>query len=52
MAEIEIKCKTCGKIHDVLELEGKLKYDFKCRKCRTRNIGVITRIFEKKEKIK
>ena len=49
MTKIEIRCKTCGKLHDVVELEGKLKYDFKCHKCKNMNTGVITRKFENKK---
>ena len=43
--KIEIRCKTCGKLHMEIEVEGKVKYDFKCKKCKTQNIGIITKKF-------
>ena len=43
--KIEIRCKTCGKLHMEIEVEGKVKYDFKCKKCKTQNVGVITKKF-------
>ena len=45
MTKIEIRCKTCGKLHMEVEIEGKLKYDFRCKKCKNQNIGVIIRKF-------
>ena len=42
---IEIRCKTCGRLHIKVEIEGKVKYDFYCKKCKNINIGVITRKF-------
>ncbi len=46
MTKIEIRCKTCGKLHMEVEIEGKLKYDFRCKKCKNQNIGVIIRKFD------
>ena len=43
--QIEIRCKKCGKLDMEVEIEGRLKYDFTCKRCRNRNIGVITRKF-------
>jgi phage FluMu protein Com len=43
--KIEIRCKTCGKLHMEIEVEGRVKYDFKCKRCKNTNIGVITRKF-------
>ena len=45
MTKIEIRCKTCGKLYMEVEIEGKLKYDFKCKTCKNQNIGVIIRKF-------
>ena len=48
MTKIEIRCKTCGKLHMEVEIEGKLKYDFRCKKCKNQNIfknKVIIKIF-------
>ena len=45
MLKIEIRCKTCGKLHMEIEVEGKVKYDFKCKKCKNQNIGIITKKF-------
>ena len=28
-----------------IEVEGKVKYDFKCKKCKTQNVGIITKKF-------
>ena len=28
-----------------IEVEGKVKYDFKCKRCKNTNIGVITQKF-------
>ena len=47
MIKIEIRCRTCGKLHMEVEVEGRIKYDFKCKKCKTQNIGVITKKFNK-----
>ena len=43
--EIEIRCKTCGKLHMEIGLIGKVNYDFKCKRCKNTNIGVITQKF-------
>ena len=41
--KIEIRCRKCGKLDMEIEVEGRVKYDFKCKRCSDRNIGVITR---------
>ncbi|ACZ09756.1 hypothetical protein Sterm_2912 [Sebaldella termitidis ATCC 33386] len=28
-----------------IEVEGKVKYDFKCKKCKIQNVGIITKKF-------
>ena len=33
LVKIEIRCKTCGKLHMEIEVEGKVICDFKCKKC-------------------
>ena len=43
--KIQIRCKTCGKLHMEIEVEGRVKYDFKCKMCKNTNIGVITQKF-------
>ena len=43
--KIEIRCKKCGKLDMEVEVEGRVKYDFKCKRCGHENIGVITRKF-------
>ena len=43
--KIEIRCKTCGKLHMEIEVEGKVKYDFKCKKCKIQNVGIIIKKF-------
>ena len=43
--EIEIRCKTCGKLHMEIGLIGKVNYDFKCKRCKNTNVGVITRMW-------
>jgi phage FluMu protein Com len=43
--KIQIRCKTCGKLHMEIEVEGKVNYDFKCKRCKNTNIGVITQKF-------
>ena len=41
--KLEIRCKKCGRLHLTLdEFYGRMKYDFKCRRCKNTNIGVIT----------
>ena len=30
--KIQIRCKTCGKLHMEIEVEGRVKYDFKCKR--------------------
>ena len=45
LVKIEIRCKTCGKLHMEIEVEGKVTCDFKCKKCKTHNIRVITKKF-------
>jgi phage FluMu protein Com len=45
VVKIEIRCKTCGKLHMEMEVNGKVKYDFKCKKCKMQNIGIITQKF-------
>ena len=41
--KIEIRCRKCGKLDMEIEVEGRVKYDFKCKRCSDRNIRVITR---------
>ena len=41
--KIEIRCRKCGKLDMEIEVEGRVKYDFKCKRCSDRQIGVITR---------
>ncbi len=43
MENIEIRCKTCGKLHMEVKVIGQIEYDFKCKRCKQKNIGVITR---------
>ena len=43
--KIEIRCKNYKKLHIEIEVEAKVKYDFKCKKCKTQNVGVITKKF-------
>ena len=39
--KIEIRCKKCGKLAMEIEVEGKVKYDFKCKRCSCKNIGIV-----------
>ena len=41
MQEFEIKCKKCGKYHFDLSVETRVKFNFKCKRCKTENIGNI-----------
>ena len=43
MNDIEIRCKTCGKLHMEIKVFGRVEYDFKCKRCKQINTGVITR---------
>ena len=43
--EIEIRCKTCGSLQMKVEIVGKFKYDYVCKKCKQSNKGIITRKF-------
>ena len=45
LLKIEIRCKTCGKLHMEVEVEGRVICDFKCKKCKTQNTMVITKKF-------
>ena len=40
--EVAIKCKTCGNTLGTFKFEGKLTFDYKCKKCKQKNVGVIT----------
>lgn len=40
--KIEIRCKTCGKLYMGVELIGKIKYNFKCKRCKHWSTGTIT----------
>ena len=38
MQEFEIKCKKCGKYHFDLYVETRVKFNFKCKRCKTGNM--------------
>lgn len=38
---IQIRCRKCGTLHMEIELEGKVKYDFSCKRCKYRNTGKV-----------
>ena len=38
---IQIRCRKCGKLHMEIELEGKLKFEFSCKRCQYKNTGKI-----------
>ena len=38
---IQIRCMKCGTLHMEIEQEGKVKYDFSCKKCKYRNTGKV-----------
>lgn len=40
--KIEIRCKTCGKLHMEITVDGRVGYNFKCKRCKRENIGYLT----------
>ena len=45
MIKTKMRCKVCGKLYMEIKVEGKAICDFKCKKCKTQNIQVITEKF-------
>ena len=45
MIKTKMRCKVCGKLHMKITVERKAICDFKCKKCKTQNIQVITEKF-------
>nr|DAK37442.1 MAG TPA: zinc-ribbon domain protein [Caudoviricetes sp.] len=48
--KIKIKCKTCGNTLGTFEFNGYITFDYKCKKCKQRNTGVIREHKKKGEK--
>ena len=48
--KVAIKCKTCGNTLGTFEFNGYITFDYKCKKCKQRNTGVIREHKKKGEK--
>ena len=45
MIKTKMSCKACGKLYMEIKVEGKAICDFKCKRCKTQNVQVITEKF-------
>jgi putative hydrogenase nickel insertion protein hypA len=48
--KIAIRCKTCRNTLGTFEFNGYITFDYKCKKCKQRNTGVIREHKKKGEK--
>ena len=48
--KIVIRCRTCGNTLGTFEFNGYITFDYKCKKCKQRNTGVIKEHKKKGEK--
>lgn len=39
--KVAIRCRTCGNTLGTFEFNGYITFDYKCKKCKQRNTGVI-----------
>lgn len=39
--KVAIRCKTCGNTLGTFEFNGYITFDYKCKKCKERNTGII-----------
>ena len=39
--KVLIRCRTCGNTLGTFEFNGYITFDYKCKKCKQRNTGVI-----------
>lgn len=39
-----IRCKHCGKLWGEADVKGECKFDFKCKRCGSKNLITITKI--------
>ena len=45
MIKTKMRCKACGKLYMEIKVEGKAICDFKCKRCKTQNVQIITEKF-------
>ncbi len=46
--QIEIKCKTCGKVHIRATLmDGEINLEWKCKRCKNKNIVTLKEMNKK-----